>query len=67
MKGGDFMKNLRKIRKQAGITQKRLAKILGVSKATVCRWELEPDRYPSGRMLPIIAKALNCEVKDFYA
>lgn len=61
------MKNLRKIRKQAGITQKRLAKILGVSKATVCRWELEPDRYPSGRMLPIIAEVLNCEVKDFYA
>lgn len=61
------MKNLRKIRKQAGITQKRLAKILGVSKATVCRWELEPDRYPSGRMLPIIAEVLNCDVKDFYA
>lgn len=61
------MKNLRKIRKQAGITQKRLAKILGVSKATVCRWELEPDRYPSGRMLPIIAEVLGCEVKDFYA
>lgn len=61
------MKNLKKIRKQAGITQKKLAKILGVSKATVCRWELEPDRYPSGRMLPIVAEVLKCDVKDFYA
>lgn len=61
------MKNLKKIRKQAGITQKKLAKILGVSKATVCRWELEPDRYPSGRMLPVVAEVLKCDVKDFYA
>lgn len=61
------MKNLRKIRKKAGITQKKLAKVLGVSKATVCRWELEPDRYPSGRMLPVVAAVLKCDVKDFYA
>lgn len=66
MKGGDFMKNLKKIRKKAKMTQLQLANALGVSKATVAKWELVQDRYPSGKMLPAVARALDCKVEDFY-
>lgn len=48
------------------MTQLQLANALGVSKATVAKWELVQDRYPSGKMLPAVARALDCKVEDFY-
>ena len=42
----DYAKNIREYRERKFISQQELAKILGVSNVTVCRWETgryEPD------------------------
>lgn len=49
------------------LTQEQVAKMMGVSRVTVTRWESEEDRYPSGKELPKLADILRCKVSDFYA
>ena len=41
---------LRALRKQAGITQKVVAAVLGVSEAQISRWESGRDNIPSSRL-----------------
>jgi transcriptional regulator with XRE-family HTH domain len=61
------MKNLKKLRKKAGLTTEQIARMMGVAQSTVGRWESEEDRYPAGKELPKLADILRCKVSDFYA
>ena len=48
----------RAIRKEAGVTQEAFGKELGVTGATICRWE-NGDRTPSGAELRAYADLLD--------
>lgn len=61
------MKNLKMLRERTKLTQEQVARMMGVSRVTVTRWESEEDRYPSGKELPKLADILRCKVSDFYA
>lgn len=50
----NFSENLKHLRKENGITQEKLADVLGVSSQSVSRWELSIC-YPDLEMLPSIA------------
>ena len=38
--------DLRALRRAFGLSQEGLGKTLGVSRATICRWEMSNARYP---------------------
>lgn len=50
-------------RKQAGLTQKQLAKLLEVPQSTVGRWENGTYK-PSAKNLQKIMKVLDCKIED---
>ncbi|MGB9661248.1 MAG: helix-turn-helix domain-containing protein [Moorellaceae bacterium] len=52
---------LRKLREQAGLTQEELAKLLGVERSTISRYE-SGNRDPSSEMLDRLAKFFNVSV-----
>ncbi len=52
------MKNLKELRKKAGLTQLRLADLLGVTEDAVCAWEAG-RRNPSRRHLEKIKSFFN--------
>ena len=60
---GDFADKLLRIRKSKGMTQAQLARALGVSRATVCKWET-CDHDPGIKGLARIANALGVRVSD---
>ncbi len=51
------------LRKKAGLTQKELAKAVGVHRATVTKWETEGCA-PRVKYFPKIAKALDCKISE---
>ena len=55
------MKQLKAIRTEAGLTQDQLAKLLGVGRSTVTRWENE-NIYPPVRVILRVADVLKCNV-----
>ena len=55
--------NLKKLRYQNGITQDRLAEVLGVSSQSVSRWELGIC-YPDLELLPVIANYFDITLDD---
>ncbi|MBQ9527255.1 MAG: helix-turn-helix domain-containing protein [Fretibacterium sp.] len=57
----DMGKRIRERRKVAGITQAKLAELLGVSYITVRRWETE-GRVPNAAVMPKLAEVLNTTV-----
>lgn len=50
-------------RKEKGITQKELAEYIGVSKASVCKWEIGQS-YPDITFLPRLAAYFNISIDD---
>ncbi len=65
---GDFMtiyfgENLKKLRKERGMTQETLAEFFGVSFQTVSKWE-RGETYPDITMLPIFASFFNVSIDD---
>lgn len=60
---GDFADKLLNVRKSKGITQAQLARVLGVSRAAVCRWETGCND-PGIKGLIRIANALGVRVSD---
>ncbi len=66
MKGSKKMRlligeNIKKLRKEKGVTQEQLAEILGVSCQSVSRWELG-SCYPDLELLPIISNYFEVSV-----
>jgi len=59
-------KRIREQRRKVGLLQCELARIVGVSRAAVCRWESGMTMPRAGR-LPAVARALRCRVADLYA
>ncbi len=53
-----FSKRLKKVRKEAGLTQKELAEILKLSKGTVAMWEVG-KRNPTLKSLEGLSKILS--------
>lgn len=59
-----FSINLRRIRKEKGITQEQLADAVGVSPQAVSKWEI--SSYPDASLLPAIADFLGVTVDMLY-
>ena len=60
-----FSRNLRRLRLRKGLTQERLADILGVSMQSVSRWECG-NSLPDVMLLPEIARVYGVTVDDLY-
>lgn len=60
------MNGIKTNRERQGITQRQLAKLLGVYPSTICMWETG-ERKPSSDKLPELAKILGCSIDDLYA
>lgn len=58
-----FGENLKKLRKERGMTQETLAEFLGVSFQTVSKWE-RGESYPDITMLPVFASFFNVSIDD---
>lgn len=60
----DFNANLRRLRKQKGLTQEQLADAVGVSAQAVSKWE--QNGFPDTPLLPIIADSLNVSIDALF-
>ncbi len=58
-------KNIRKLRREAHLTQDKFARKIGVSKSTISKYEKGENFFPLEK-LPIIVKALDCKVDDLF-
>lgn len=56
---------IRKFRKAAGFTMTELAVRMGVSVATISRWESGEDA-PAAPRLPLLADTLGCSIDQLY-
>jgi len=63
MKEINIAKVLVNMRKEKGITQDKLANYIGVSKASVSKWETEQS-YPDVTFLPLLASYFNISIDD---
>ena len=53
-------------RQRKGLSQEALAKLVGVSKASVCKWEMGKT-YPEPRTAFGVAKVLRIRLEDVFA
>ena len=58
-----FGENIKKLRKEKGLTQETLADFLGVSFQTISKWE-RGETYPDITTLPVIASFFNVTIDD---
>lgn len=59
-----FNKNLRRLRKEKGMTQEQLADAVGVSAQAVSKWEM--NSYPDAALLPGIAEQLGVSIDELF-
>lgn len=59
------IKNLKILRAKAGLSQKALADILGITQSAVTNWE-RGNTNPTFNKLPELAKALDCTIDELY-
>lgn len=60
----DFNANLRRLRKQKGMTQEQLADAVGVSAQAVSKWE--QNGFPDTPLLPAIADSLGVSIDELF-
>ena len=58
--------SLRRIRRQKFRNQKAFCEQIGIDRTTYNSWETG-RHWPSARILPILASALDCTIEDLYA
>ena len=56
---------IKKFRKQAGLTQAELAEKVGVHETTIRRWEQERDRGPDGNTITVLAEIFHTTPEQF--
>lgn len=61
-----FGEKIRNARKSAGLTQKELARQLGVSNTSISNWEKDLSR-PSAELIQKLCVLLHLQPNDFYA
>ena len=59
-------KNFRRLREQAGLSQKQLADLLGIDQSAVSLWE-QGKTAPTAAKIVLLAEALGCEPGDLFA
>lgn len=59
-----FNTNLRRIRKEKGITQEQLAEAVGVSPQAVSKWEI--NSFPDAALLPKISERLGVSIDEIF-
>lgn len=57
--------NLRRLRKERGLSQNDVAKELNVSRTTVTKWELGAT-IPRTELLPKLSSLLGCRIDDMF-
>ena len=57
------MKNLKKLRKEACLTQSQLSEFVGCSRSSIAQYETG-KAYPRAELLPKLAQILNCTVDE---
>ena len=62
--GNGFKDNLKKLRKEKGLTQEELAESVGVSAQAVSKWEL--GSLPDAALLPVIADVLGVSIDEMF-
>ena len=62
-KGGDKMNTVAERREEAGLTQKQLAHLLGITQGAVSQWESGISK-PRADTLKKLADLLNCTVDE---
>ena len=60
------MRAIRTLRETAGLVQKDLAAMLGVTRQTVAAWE-SGRAWPNSELLPELTDILECSLEDLYA
>lgn len=60
----EFNRNLRRLRRQKGMTQEQLAGAVGVSAQAVSKWE--QNGYPDTPLLPAIADSLGVSIDELF-
>lgn len=58
-----FSKNLKKLRKEEGLSQEQLAELLGVSRQSVSKWETS-DAYPEMDKILFLCNEFNLNIND---
>lgn len=67
MEGGEKMtigENIRKIRKEKGLTQKALGRLCGINEANIRKYEINQNITPQLKTIEKIASALEVKVAD---
>ena len=57
------MNNLKALREAKGLTQEDVAKVVGVSRVAVLKWE-NHQSIPNAKYVPKLAQLLKCSVDD---
>jgi len=57
--------NMRGYRARKGLSQRQTADLLGISRATYCDCEVNPEKVKIMRFYSL-SKLFNCELKDFF-
>ena len=57
--------NIKRLRLDKGLTQEKLANILGISAQAVSKWE-NSETYPDGALLVPLAKALDVSLDELF-
>lgn len=59
------MNELKRIRKEKGLTQKELATRVGITQNAISCYE-HGTRFPHGKVLYLLAQVLGCEVRELF-
>lgn len=59
------MERIRELRKLRGLSQEELARIVGVERSTVSKWETGEAK-PRADLFVKLAKTLHCKVDDLF-
>ena len=59
------MNNIKKLRKQSGLTQEELASLLKMDRSTIAMWETGKSM-PRAAKLPELARLFSCAIDDLF-